>query len=56
MQTIQASEFKAKCLTLMDKIAVNGETLVVTKKGMPILEMKPYSVKRVTSPPGLHPD
>ena len=33
MQTIQASEFKAKCLTLMDKIAVSGKTLVVTKKG-----------------------
>ena len=32
MQTIQASEFKAKCLALMDKIAVSGETLVVTKK------------------------
>ena len=33
MQTIQASEFKAKCLALMDKIAASGETLVVTKKG-----------------------
>ena len=32
MQTVQASEFKAKCLALMDKIAVSGETLVVTKK------------------------
>ena len=56
MQTIPASEFKAKCLALMDKIAVSGETCVVTKKGKPILEMKPYSGKRVTSPFGLHPD
>ena len=56
MQTIQASEFKAKCLALMDKIAASGETLVVTKKGKPIVEMKPYSGKRVTSPFGLHPD
>ena len=56
MQTIQASEFKAKCLALMDKIAVSGETLVVTKKGIPIVEMTPYSGKRVTSPFGLHPD
>ena len=47
MQTIQASEFKAKCLALMDKIAVSGETLVVTKKGKPI---------SVTSPFGLHPE
>ena len=56
MQTIQASEFKAKCLALMDKIAASGETLVVTKKGIPIVEMKPYSGKRVTSPFGVYPD
>ena len=56
MQTIQASEFEAKCLALMDKIAASGETLVVTKKGKPILEMKPYSGKRVTFPFGLYPD
>ena len=56
MQLIQASELKAKCLALMDKIAASGETLVVTKKGIPIVEMKPYSGKRVTSPFGLHPD
>ena len=56
MQTIQASEFKAKCLALMDKKAARVETLVVTKKGKPIVEMRPYSGKRVTSPFGLHPD
>ena len=56
MQTIQASEFKAKCLALMDKIAASGETLVVTKKGIPIVEMKPYSWKRVTSPFGHNSD
>ena len=32
MQTIQASEFKAKCLALMDDVARSGEVLVVTKK------------------------
>ena len=56
MQTIQASEFKAKCLALMDKIAASGEILVVTKKGKPIVEMKPYSGKCVSSPFRLHPD
>ncbi len=53
---IQASEFRAVCLALMDKLAASGETLVVTKKGIPIVEMKPYSGKRVTSPFLLHPD
>ena len=56
MQTIQASEFKAKCLALIDKIAASGQTLVVTKKGKPIVEMKLFSWKRVTSQFGLHPD
>ena len=56
MHTIQASEFKAKCLALMDKIAASGETLVVTKKGIPIVEMKPYSGISVNYPFGLHLD
>ena len=32
MQTIQASEFKEKCLALMDKLAARGETMMVTNK------------------------
>ena len=32
MQTIQASEFKAKCFALIDKIAASGETLMVNNK------------------------
>ena len=31
MHTIQASEFKAKCLALMDIVANTGETWVITK-------------------------
>ena len=53
---ISASKFKEKWLVLMDKIAAKGETLVVTKKGIPILEMNPYSGKRVNSTFGLHLD
>ena len=33
MQTIQISEFKAKCLSLVDTVASSGEVLVVTKNG-----------------------
>ena len=54
MKTIQASEFKAKCLALMDTVAINGETLV-TKNGRPVAELRPYSGGRVDSPFGLHP-
>ena len=54
VQTIQASEFKAKCLALMDKVAKTGETLVVTKNGHPIAELGPYTGGRAGSPFGLH--
>ena len=55
MQTIQASEFKAKCLALMDTVAITGETWVVTKNGRPVAELRPYSGGRLDSPFGLHP-
>ena len=32
-RTIKASEFKAKCLKLMDEVAETGEEIVITKNG-----------------------
>jgi prevent-host-death family protein len=55
MQIIQAAEFKAKCLALMDIVATTGETWVVTKNGKPVAELRPYSGGRIDSPFGLHP-
>ncbi|MDA1187673.1 MAG: type II toxin-antitoxin system Phd/YefM family antitoxin [Proteobacteria bacterium] len=55
MQTIQASEFKTKCLTLMDDVARSGRVLVVTKNGRPIVEIHPYSGQKLASPLGLNP-
>lgn len=55
MQTIKASEFKAKCLALMDTVAMTGETWVVTKNGKPVAELRAYSGGRIESPFGLHP-
>jgi prevent-host-death family protein len=55
MQVIQASVFKAQCLALMDRVAESGETLIVTKNGRPVAELRPYSGGRVDSPFGLHP-
>lgn len=54
MHTIAASEFKARCLALMDDVAKTGETLVVTKNGKPVAELRPYSGGRAESPFGLH--
>lgn len=54
MQTIQISEFKAKCLALVDAVASSGEVLVVTKNGRPVAEIHPYSGGREGSPFGMH--
>ncbi len=54
MTLIQASEFKAKCLALMDHVARTGETIVVTKNGKPVAELRPHRPPPVKSLYGLH--
>lgn len=39
---IKASEFKAKCLKLMDTIYETGEELIITKNGKPVAKLVPY--------------
>ena len=38
---IPAGEFKAKCLALLDDVALTGQTLVVTKRGKPVAQVSP---------------
>ena len=38
---IAASEFKARCLALLDEVADTKETLVITKRGKPVAEVVP---------------
>ena len=44
--TIPAGEFKAKCLKLLDKVAETRETIVVTKRGRPVAEIRPIQEER----------
>ena len=39
VRTITASEFKAKCLKIMDEVAESGERVVITKRGKPVAEL-----------------
>ena len=48
MKTIKASEFKAKCLKLMDEVAETGEPLVITKNGRPVAQLGPVVSKPTT--------
>jgi prevent-host-death family protein len=38
---ITATQFKARCLRLLDEVAETGETLVVTKHGRPVARVMP---------------
>jgi prevent-host-death family protein len=45
-RTIAASEFKAKCLALLDHVAETKETLIVTKRGKPVAKVMPADEPR----------
>ena len=38
---IPAGEFKAKCLALLDEVALTGRSLIVTKRGKPVAKLSP---------------
>ena len=41
-RTMKASEFKAKCLKLMDEVAENGGEIVITKNGKPVAKLTAF--------------
>jgi len=42
MQIVKASEFKAKCLHLMDEVGETDEEIVITKNGKPVSVLSAY--------------
>jgi len=45
MANIPATEFKAKCLELMDRVAERQETYVITKRGKAVARLVPLERK-----------
>ncbi len=45
VRTIKASEFKARCLKLMDEVAESGGEIVITKNGRPVSRLVPYRAR-----------
>ncbi|MDA3951128.1 MAG: type II toxin-antitoxin system Phd/YefM family antitoxin [Spirochaeta sp.] len=43
MQEIGASEFKARCLALIDEVGETGSSIVISKRGRQVAELVPYS-------------
>jgi len=40
--TVPASEFKARCLRLLEEVAAGDKTLVITKRGRPVARVLPF--------------
>ena len=49
VERIAAGEFKAKCLSLLDDVALTGKELIVTKRGKPVAKLVPLTKTEGTS-------
>lgn len=41
MRSIRASEFKAKCLAILDEVEQTGEPVTILKRGRPVARLVP---------------
>jgi len=41
MQTIAISEFKAKCLAILERVRTTGQPILVTRRGEPVAQLLP---------------
>lgn len=41
VRTIPATQFKARCLALLDELSSTGDQLVITKRGKPVARVVP---------------
>ena len=51
VRVMKASEFRAKCLKLMDEVAAGAGEIVITKNGQPVSRLVPVQ-KRPSAPFG----
>ena len=43
METINASHFKTQCLSILDRVQMTGERVLILKRGRPVAELLPAS-------------
>jgi prevent-host-death family protein len=46
MESIAISEFKARCLSILEKVRRTGRPILITRRGAPVAEVKPPSPER----------
>ena len=42
MKRINATEFKAKCLALLDEVHGTGDTIIIEKRGKPVAQLTSF--------------
>lgn len=52
-QIVSVTEFKAKCLALLDGIGERGGTITITKRGRPLASVGPVQRSTWKSPEGM---
>ncbi len=52
MKTMAISQFKAQALKIIDQIAQDHETMIITKRGKPLARILPYEENEDTAKPG----
>ena len=52
MKTMGISQFKAQALKILDLIAKSHESLIVTKRGKPLVQINPCGSKSASAQPG----
>jgi prevent-host-death family protein len=51
-RVVSATEFKAKCLAILDEIEQRGGAITITKRGRPVAVLGPAKKKAWKSPAG----
>jgi prevent-host-death family protein len=49
VESIPAGEFKATCLALMDRVAHDGTSITVTKRGKPVAVLSPVLTTKASA-------
>lgn len=50
MPKVTATEFKARCLALIDEVERTGEPLTITKRGRPVAQVVPLRLSKGSHP------
>jgi len=52
-RSIKASEFKAKCLAVIDEVERTRRPVIITKRGKPVAELVPHQRRYQRGPLGI---